>query len=114
MPDWAKDTINYLHYMNLISGVSNDKFGSSLEMTENQFVTLILRALGYSETNGDFDWETADVTAYELGFYDDDYIPYNIIKTGGFTRGMMSYIAYNSLFVENKITGVRLLDNLIK
>lgn len=54
MPDWAKSTIDYLHANNLVNSISKTKYGSNEIMTLNEYSTLILRALGYSGSFGDF------------------------------------------------------------
>jgi len=100
VPQWAVPTINYLHSKNLVAGVSKTSFGSSSLMAENQYATLVLRALGFNDAKGDFEWSTADKKLKEIGLYKDDLIKTDEILTGQFNRIGMAYITYNALFYK--------------
>ncbi len=54
VPEWAEDTLNYLHHLDLVNGISETLYGSNAPMTEAQYTTLVLRALGYSDRDGGF------------------------------------------------------------
>ncbi|PKM58496.1 MAG: hypothetical protein CVU98_00500 [Firmicutes bacterium HGW-Firmicutes-3] len=105
VPSWAKDTINYLHYKGLVKGISDKLYGSNAKMTEAQYTTLVLRALGYLDSEGDFIWNASIDKAIEIGLYEDDLRDYIYIHDGKddteFTRRKMSYVSYNALFFEN-------------
>jgi len=112
VPDWAKPTMNYLHYKKLVYGKGNNLYGSYDPMSEAQFTALVLRALGYSEANGDFVFVEAPQKAFELSFYITDTSGYEIKNSDRLTRRDMSYIAFNGLFVQNKEKSGYLIDNL--
>ncbi|NLX64255.1 MAG: hypothetical protein GX022_05705 [Clostridiaceae bacterium] len=112
VPDWAKPTMNYLFYNKLVYGKGNNLYGSYDPMSEAQFTALVLRALGYSEANGDFVFVEAPQKAYELGFYISDTSDYEIKNSDRLTRRDMCYIAFNGLFVQNKEKSGYLIDNL--
>lgn len=59
VPDWAAPYIGYLYENYLVSGISDSEFGTYLSASRRQFVTMLLRALGYSDTKGDFSYENA-------------------------------------------------------
>ncbi|MDF1616053.1 S-layer homology domain-containing protein [Petrocella sp. FN5] len=109
VPSWARDTINYLHYKGLVRGLSDELYGSNAKMTEAQYTTLVLRALGYKDQEGDFLWNASTDKAIEIGLYDDDLREYVYIHDSKedmeFTRRKMSYISYNALFFKNIKTG---------
>jgi len=112
VPDWAKPTMNYLQYKKLVYGKGNNLYGSYDPMSEAQFTALVLRALGYSEANGDFVFVEAPQKAFELSFYITDTSGYEIKNSDRLTRRDMSYIAFNGLFVQNKEKSGYLIDNL--
>ncbi|MGF7058863.1 S-layer homology domain-containing protein [Brassicibacter mesophilus] len=112
VPKWAEPTINYLHYKGLVNGISNDKYGSKDNMTEQQFTTLVLRALGYDDSSGEFKWNSASAKALKVGLYANDAVQYNSVVSPQLTRRGMSYISYNALFFEHKLTGKLLINNL--
>lgn len=113
VPGWAKPVIDYLHSHNFVKGVSDTLYGSNNIMSVNDYTTLVLRALGYNDSSGDFQWSSAGTKTQEIGLYSDDKIlPNNILGSKSFTRGSMSYVSYNALFFKNSKTGERLIDNL--
>lgn len=115
VPGWAKPVIDYLHKHNFVKGVSDTLYGSNNIMSVNDYTTLVLRALGYNDSSGDFQWSSAGTKTQEIGLYRDDKVqPTNILGSKSFTRGSMSYVSYNALFFQNSKTGERLIDNLIK
>lgn len=48
---WA---VNYLYENKIVFGISETKFGGEYECSYEMVVVMILRALGYSESGGDF------------------------------------------------------------
>ncbi len=54
VPDWAGDGIGWLYENYLVNGVSDTYFGAQDTATVQQFVTMLLRVLGYSDAKGDF------------------------------------------------------------
>lgn len=115
VPAWAKSTIDYLHAKNLVNGISPTKYGSNNMMTINDYSTLVLRALGYSEDSGEFQWSKAGIQSEKLGLYAEDELTLReILGNQGFTRASMSYVSYNALFFKNKTTNDRLIDRLRK
>ena len=112
VPDWVKPTINYLHSKGLINGISSTEYGSGNPMKETEYATLVLRALGY-EDGEDFEWDTANLRAEELGLYSSDSVEPSEILGGEFNRRKMSYISYNALFNEDS-EGIKLIERLVK
>lgn len=110
VPVWAEPTMNYLHYKGLVAGIGNNKYGSNDKMTEAQYATLVLRALGYT----DFEWSTAHTKVKDLGLYKEDAISSTDVLSDKFTRNGMAYISYNALFFKNVDTGEILIDKVVK
>ena len=112
VPAWAKPTMNYLFYNNLVYGKGDNLYGSYDPMSESQFTALVLKALGYSEANKDFVFTDAPKKALELGFFITDDSGFEIKNKDRITRRDMSYIAFNSLFIQNKAKSAHLIENL--
>lgn len=71
---WAEPYISYAYAKGLTDGVSADRFGNS-DMTATQYITIVLRALGYSsETDFSWDaaWELSDKLKITSGEYSSD------------------------------------------
>lgn len=103
VPNWAKGSINYLHSTGIVVGISDKEFGSQSEMTAEQFTTLILRGLGYSDKAGEFVWDKSLDKAVEIGLLSTNE-KQEIEKNKQFTREEMVIISYNALFTKNPKT----------
>ena len=110
IPEWAKAEIDYLYYLGLVRGVSETKLGANDKMTVEQFTTLVLRALGYNDVDGeDFVWNESLRKAVTIGLISE-------IEAGElqdaetFTRGYMSLIAYKALNTNIKDEEKTLLE----
>lgn len=112
VPDWVKPTINYLHKLGYVNGISSTEYGSGNLMKETEYATLVLRALGFKD-GVDFEWNTANIRAKELGLYAGDSVSPSEILGGEFNRRKMSYISYNALFFQDA-EGVELIERLRK
>ena len=64
--DWAADYVSYAWVMSLTLGNGDGTFGGEDPATAAQYVTFLLRALGYT-TPADFAWENALAKGAELG-----------------------------------------------
>lgn len=72
VPSWADKYVGYAYENNLTNGMSATKFGSNAEASSSMYLTFVLRALGYSDTNGaDFTWDN----------------PFTLARTTGILRG---------------------------
>lgn len=109
VPEWARIYVNYLYQKGAVNGVSATLFGSNEKMTAQQFTTMVLRLLGYSDKNGDFIWDKSLDKALEIGMIDKENKE-RIEKSAVFTRGDMVLIAYNALFQQFKNNNQILLD----
>ena len=110
VPDWAKYSVGYAHAKGIINGYDADTFGANDPVTANQFITLVLRAMGYVD-GVDFQWDTAANTARMLKMIDEknqmQYMHSNL-----FFRDSAAYVSYNALkFAEMKGGGL-LIDTL--
>jgi hypothetical protein len=52
--DWAKPYVGYAYNQGLVSGIGETSFGSKNSISATEYLTLILRALGYDDKQGDF------------------------------------------------------------
>ncbi len=67
VPSWAEPYVGYAYQNGLANGVAKTEFGTS-DATANQYLTFVLRALGYSDANGaDFTWNNPNTLATSVG-----------------------------------------------
>jgi len=110
VPSWADDYVSYAYNRNYTHGVSATKLGSSDTVTPEQFITFMLRALGYNDMLGDFNWEDSIQKAEELNI-----IPANKYhKDMVFLRGDCVDIIFNLLTVYLKDEDVTLVESLCR
>ena len=98
--DWAKPYVGYAYTNGLTNGVGDDGkggqlFGSNATINATQYLTFVLRSLGY-ESGKDFQWDKAWELTDELGITNGEY---NASTNSSFLR---SDIALVSLAAHEK------------
>ena len=66
VPGWAKPYVNFAYENDLTTGVSADKLGANDAVTAAQYLTFVLRAMGYV-SGEDFDWSASWALTDRLG-----------------------------------------------
>lgn len=112
VPAWADSYVAYAYQNGYTSGIDASTFGATMNLRYLDYMTFLLRALGYSDTGGDFSWSTADQTAVDVGIQTAQE-RLTILNTGKFLRDHVAYTSYRALFAKTK-TGTRLCDTLIR
>lgn len=113
VPSWAGNHIGYLYENYLVNGVSETKFGSNDTATVQQFCTMLLRVLGYSDAEGgDFTYAGAKDFAKNVGLIDSEIHSKNALSRGDMVT--MCYTALN-LPIKNsfRTLGVKLLNEKV-
>ena len=105
--EWAKPYVGYAYANNLTSGTSSTTYSGNATVTASQYLTFVLRALGY-DSSTDFRWDKAWELSDKLGITDGQYN-----ATSAFTRGDVAIISYNALNAPKKETQL-LEDNEIE
>lgn len=114
VPSWADTYIGYVYKYGLSGGISNDKYGSANNISPCQYFTFILRALGYSDKNGDFTWNDSINAAYDWGIIGETDHKY-YLDNNTFLRDDVVYISVKALDRSLKLQPrKRLINKLIK
>ncbi len=106
VPDWAAPYVGYAYAKGLTKGVGETAFGSDAAVTDSQYLTFVLRALGYS-SGTDFRWDAAWELSDALGFTAGEYP-----KASAFLRGDLALISYQALSAAYKGSSKTLLESL--
>ena len=107
VPSWANNYVGYAYENGLTKGISARKFGTD-NATDAQFLTFVLRAMGYSDADGDFTWDNPYDLAKKLGILTEN------VATGiDFLRADCAIISYNALAGKLKKQEKTLADKLI-
>ncbi len=107
VPGWAEKYVGYGYQKGYTKGISEKSFGSEHRANEQMYLTFVLRALGYSDTNGDFTWDN----------------PYDLAETAGITekvegeflRADVAVVSHKALSSKTeKGNGAPLFEKLIE
>ena len=107
VPAWAGPYVGYAYENGLTKGVSDTAFGSKETVTAAEYLTFVLRALGYdSET--DFQWDAPWALSDQVGLTSGQYG-----EGSDFLRGDAAVASDNALGAELKDGSAVLEDTLI-
>lgn len=108
--EWFAPFVGYCSMNGIISGYPDNTFRADDQLTEKAFLTMMLKALSYDES--DFSWDNVFLKAYEKGIVDN---PYYAFKTedNSITRGRVLALEYNALKLKYKNSTKTMIDNLI-
>lgn len=104
VPDWAKPYVGYAFENSLTDGTSATTFSSADTVSATQYLTFVLRALGYSSET-DFKWDSAWEKTNELGITSGEYD-----SAKSFTRGDAVLVSSWALDTRMKDGGNTLLE----
>ena len=105
--DWAVPYVSYAYANGITKGVSVTEFDGDGVMRDFEFITMILRTLGYSDANGDFSWKSPYDLAKETGLSE------SAEAINRFNRGNAFVFCYNALTANVK-SGDGIAQQLIK
>lgn len=104
--DWAKPYVGYAYANGLTAGTSATTFGGSAIVTASQYLTFVLRSLGY-ESGKDFQWDKAWEFSDKIGMTDGRYNA----DTKTFMRSDVAIISNNALYMNLANNDKTLLDS---
>lgn len=107
--DWAKPYVGYAYQNGLTKGMSTTEFGGNGQVTASQYLTFVLRALGYS-SGADFAWDRAWELSDSLGITSGEYGA----SSAAFLRGDVALISYHALSARMKGRQTTLQETLPK
>jgi hypothetical protein len=113
VPDWASMYVGYCYQNGLTSGISKTKYGTAQNMTVEQYVTFILRALGFSDKDGDFTLPTSLQKATEVNFLSPDEAE-KLKNSTRFLRDDLALISYNALLASLKGSELILSEKMVQ
>lgn len=113
VPKWGNGNsdryVAYAYDKGYTNGTSKTLFSAGAPVTAEQYMTFVLRALGYKDGE-DFEWLKSLDKAVSLGILT-SYEKRMTARTG-FTRDDVVYFSYYALLAGGKSGGTRLIDSL--
>ena len=108
VPKWASPYVGYAYYHGITRGVSERRFDPHSPVTSAEYLTFVLRALGYdSGEGGDFVWDNPYALAHTTGI-----MPAGV-NTREFLRADMAVVSYAALGAEIKGQNTTLAHRLV-
>jgi len=113
VPAWCQNYVSYAYEQGYTKGISATEFGPSLETRATEYLTFVLRALGYSDSgeNPDFAWDTALFKALETGIL--TAREHKQLTEQPFLRAQVVYVSYYALDARLKNSGKTLYSTLV-
>jgi len=108
--EWFAPFVGFCSMNGIISGYPDNTFRADQPLTEKAFLTMMLKALEYNET--DFTWDNVFLKAYEKGIVDDAYYAFKV-EDNSITRGKVLALEYNALNLRYKNSSKTMIENLI-
>ena len=102
---WAYSAVTYAHHLGWAGGVSMGYFLPEGNLSANAWFTFLLRALGYSDKDGDFEVSGAALFARHIGLALRDY-------QGDLTRGQLARSALDALTFPYREDGETMIRHL--
>jgi hypothetical protein len=98
--------VGYAYVNGLAQGTGATTFGGKSEVTASQYITFLLRALGF-QSGVDFEWDQAWLKSDEIGLTDGTYN-----AASEFFRGDVAILSYQALAQNLKLSETTLLGQL--
>lgn len=111
VPSWADHYVGYLYQNGLTKGIGDSRFGPNDLLSANQYITLVLRSLGYDDKT-DFNYSQAIIKARQTGLLSSSESE-SLTGSSSFVRNDMIGISYNALGAKLKASNLTLLDKLV-
>jgi len=117
VPDWAESYVAYAYDKGYTKGIEHDAhdrvwFGTEETLTSVEYVTFLLRALGYKEGSDFQSWSTAVSDAVALKVLTSGEQVW--LEEHSFLRAQTVYLSYYGLFGPVKGEKQTLLETLVK
>lgn len=109
---WGEDYAHYAFNTGLTKGTSATTFSPNNNMAPSDYVTFLLRALGYTENAGDYTWGTQLEFAQSVGLVDNAAV--NALYSVGMNRGDMVDLSFAALTCKTKSSTQTLAEKLVK
>jgi hypothetical protein len=111
VPAWADSYVGYLYQNGFKLGISDSKFGTNAPLSATEYITFLLRILGYTENT---DFKPGQVLDKAVGTGILSAAEASALKSGrAFSRNDFVGVSYNALSARAKASGKSLLDKLV-
>ena len=111
VPEWADKYVGYAIEKGYTKGIGTSTFSPDTNLDAKSYVTFVLRAIGYSDSNGDFSWSSALSDSADFRLMTKEAA--SALAYATFNRGDMVDISYCALTMTLKDSNRTLAQKLI-
>jgi len=97
VPEWAERYAAYAYEKGLVRGVGDHTYNASGLVTAQDYLTFLMRALGYTEDQN-FSWSSAVTDAVRLGIITDS--EQQTVTKQSFLRAHMVYLSWQAMLTQ--------------
>ena len=108
VPEWASSYVGYAYKNGITKGTGETEFSPDVPIEMNQYLTFLLRVLGYSDVNGDFEWNVPFELASKVCL-----LTKPIDTSNPFLRGDMVELSWNALSSNYKTGSMNMSEYLV-
>ncbi|MBP1762291.1 MAG: uncharacterized protein H6Q64_1833 [Firmicutes bacterium] len=113
VPDWADAYVGYLYAHKLTNGTGPTAFTPDSPLSAAQYMTFLLRALGYDDQAGDFTWQLSLDQAVRIGLFPSGSAD-QLENIKDFKRDEMVWVSWLALQTELKGQTADLIQKLVE
>lgn len=97
VPKWAQGYVTYAYEKGYTKGISATEFGPTQQISAAEYLTFVLRVLGYKDSGAvqDFTWDTALIKALNFGVINAK--EHKMLTEQPFLRAQVVYVSYYAL-----------------
>lgn len=112
VPAWCQPYVSYAYEKGYTKGISDTEFGPTLELGAAEYLTFVLRALGYRDSGEtpDFVWNAALVRSLNFGVI--NAMEHKLLTEQPFLRAQVVYLSYHALDARMKGSATTLYGTL--
>ncbi|MCX7615435.1 MAG: S-layer homology domain-containing protein [Clostridiales bacterium] len=111
VPSWASKYSAYAYSKGYTTGTSKNQFSPNSATTKEQYMTFLLRALSYSDSAGDFNWQQSFDFSVKAGLLTSS--EKTLLQNSNFYRDQVVFVSYKALFAKLKNSNTTLSEKLI-
>jgi len=110
---WYAPYISYSEQYQITTGIGNNKFGVDQNLSEQAFLIMVMKVLGYTGPE-DFSWnKTVFKKAYEIGLVQDSAYLDKTTDNSSYTRNEVVKVMYTALGLKPKGSSMTLIQQLV-
>jgi len=111
-PEWGRNLVAFAYSQGITAGIGNGEFAADRPVTHQEFTAFLLRIIGFSEAQGDFNFEGTLGKSVEVGLFSVNQAGM-MNNASQFLRSDAVLSMTNALMTNTNDTDAMLIDTLV-